>query len=156
MFVIKMNNRINKEVPPSESIRPIFNDKAQKKAMWTYQNKDIVEGYLDPIPQTKNEMIKNMTELYQILRKKNIKLSLAVYPWPQQIENDKVNSVHVKMWKEFCINKCENFINFFPFFFDEKNKTSFLEVYKRYYFWNDVHFNARGNKVIAEKLIEKF
>ena len=60
------------------------------------------------------------------------------------------------MWERFCFNKCKNFLNFFPFFFEEKNKTSFLEVYKKYYYWNDIHFNATGNKVIAEKLIKEF
>ena len=40
--------------------------------------------------------------------------------------------------------------------FDEKEKSSFLEVYKKYYFWNDVHFNAEGNRIIAERLIKEF
>jgi lysophospholipase L1-like esterase len=57
------------------------------------------------------------------------------------------------MWEKFCINKCENFVNLFPFFFDEKNKTSYLDVYKKYYNWNDTHFNKLANKVIANKLI---
>ena len=35
-----------------------------------------------------------MTELYKLLEKNNIKLSLAVYPWPQQLEFDDVNSKH--------------------------------------------------------------
>ena len=81
-------------------------------------------------------------------------MSLAIYPWPQQLLNDNVNSKHVKMWKEFCVSKCENFINFFPFFFDEIKKNSFIEIYKKYYFWNDVHFNIKGNEVIAKKLLK--
>ena len=60
------------------------------------------------------------------------------------------------MWENFCKKKCTKFINFFPFFFDEKRKTSYVDVFKKYYFWNDVHFNAEGNKVIAERLIKEF
>ena len=97
-----------------------------------------------------------MTKLFELLKKNNIKLSLAVYPWPQQIKHDVVESEHVKMWEEFCISKCEKFINFFPFFFKEKKNSSYLEVHKKYYFWNDVHFNKEGNKVIANKLINFF
>ena len=97
-----------------------------------------------------------MTQFHELLVKNNIKMSLAVYPWPQQIEFDKVNSKHVKMWREFCELKCFKFIDFFPFFFNEKEKSSFLEVYKKYYFWNDVHFNAEGNKIIADRLIKDF
>ena len=60
------------------------------------------------------------------------------------------------MWKRFCEKKCYKFIDFFPFFFKEKEETSFLATYKKYYFWNDVHFNIEGNKVIAKKLIQEF
>ena len=66
------------------------------------------------------------------------------------------NSKHVNMWRSFCEKKCTKFINFFPYFFEEKKRTSYLEVYKKYYFWNDVHFNAEGNRVIAEKLLKEF
>ena len=101
-------------------------------------------------------MIKTMEKTFNLLKQNNIKMSLAVYPWPQQLQFDKVNSKPVKMWKKFCENKCENFINFFPVFFKEKEKSSFLEVYKKYYFWNDVHFNKTGNQLIANKLLDIF
>ncbi len=156
MFVIKMNNRLNREVPPLKSDKPIFNDRASKKAMWTYKSDEELNGYQNSVTKTQSEMIYAMTELYKLLEKNNIKLSLAVYPWPQQLEFDDVNSKHVKMWKNFCKKKCFKFINFFPFFFEEKNKTSYLDVFKKYYFWNDVHFNDEGNRVIAERLIKEF
>ena len=155
-YVIKMNQKFNKEVPPLISEVPIFTEKANLKAMWTYQKSDSIPGYEDPISKTENEMVNNMIKLSDLLKKNNIKLSLAVYPWPQQLERDVVNSKHVKKCEEFCITRCEKFINFFPFFFEEKEKTSYLEVYKKYYFWNDTHFNKEGNKVIANRLIAIF
>ena len=97
-----------------------------------------------------------MAKVYELLKKNNIKISLAVYPWPQQLENDTVNSKHVLMWKNFCIDKCEKFINYFPFFFDEMKNADFIKTYKKYYWWNDVHFNKLGSKIIAEKLLEIF
>ncbi len=156
MFVLKMSSRLNKEVPPLKSEKPIFNERASKKAMWTYKSDEELEGYQGPINKTQAEMIYAMTELYKLLNTNNIKLSLAVYPWPQQLEFDDINSKHVEMWKNFCEKKCDKFINFFPFFFEEKIKTSYLDVFKKYYFWNDVHFNAIGNRLIAEKLIKEF
>ena len=156
MFVIKMNNRINKEILPLKSENPNFNDKASLKAKWSYQTTDILDGYDEPISKTQSEMIQTMTTLFELLEKNQIKLSLVVYPWPQQLQYDKRNSKHVEMWKSYCEGKCYKFINFFPYFFDEKEKKSFLEVYKKYYFWNDVHFNAEGNRVIAQKLIKEF
>ena len=38
-------------------------------------------------------MVNHMIDLHKILRKKNIKMSLAVYPWPHQLSYDVVNSV---------------------------------------------------------------
>ena len=156
MFVLKMNSRLNREVPPLKSEKPIFSERAIKKAMWTYKSDEELEGYQGPVAKTQSEMIYAMSELYKLLEENNIKLSLAVYPWPQQLEFDNVNSKHVEMWENFCEKKCAKFINFFPFFFQEKVKTSYLDVFKKYYFWNDVHFNAEGNRVIAEKLIKEF
>ena len=156
MFVIKMNNRLSKELPPSNSENPKFNTKALIKAKWSYQTNDIVAGYDEPISKTQKEMIKTMTKLYDLLEENQIKLSLAVYPWPQQLQYDNRNSIHVKMWKNFCKGKCYKFINFFPYFFNAQEKNSFLEVYKKYYFWNDVHFNNEGNRIIAQKLLKEF
>ena len=101
-------------------------------------------------------MIKTMNQLYDLLKLNNIKLSVAVYPWPQQLLYDTVDSLQVKIWKNFCINKCENFINYFPLFFDKIKETSFIDVYKKHYFFHDVHFNENGNKLIAEHLINNF
>ena len=155
-YVIKMNNRINTEVPPLKSSKPIYTKKANLKAEWTYNSQDNINGYTDPISKTKIEMIKNIEKLYILLKKNNIKMSLAVYPWPQTLENDTVDSQHVKMWEEFCFNKCEKFINFFPFFFNEKKGSSHLNVLKEFYFWNDVHFNKKGNIFLGEKLADVF
>ena len=154
MFVIKMNNRLNKKVPPLNSEKLTFDERTAQKAKWTYQNDDIIEGYDEPVSKTQSEMINSMSMLYDLLEKNNIELSLAVYPWPQQLLNKDFNSKHVRMWKNFCVNKCKNFINYFPFFFEEVEKNSFISVFKKYYFWNDVHFNEEGNKVIANKLIK--
>ena len=156
MFVIKMNNRLNRDLPPINSKNPRFNAKALIKAKWSYQTTDIVTGYDEPISKTQEEMLLTMTKLSELLEKNQIKLSLAVYPWPQQLQYDNRNSKHVKMWRDFCNEKCFKFIDFFPFFFEEMKKTSFLEVYKKYYFWNDVHFNAEGNRIIAQKLLKEF
>ncbi|WP_440919702.1 hypothetical protein [Candidatus Pelagibacter sp.] len=156
MYVIKMNNRINKESPPLKSLKPVYTSKANLKAEWTYNLQDNINGYDEPITKTKKEMINNIEKLYTLLKKNNIKMSLVVYPWPQTLKNDTINSSHVKMWEEFCFNKCEKFINFFPFFFNEKKKSSYLNVVKKFYFWNDVHFNKKGNSILAKKLIEFF
>ncbi len=158
MYVIKKNSQLKDNAKKLEKFSniPLFNKKASIKAEWTYHKTNNHPDYNIGIKESQRVLIKNMEKAYNLLKGKDIKMSLVVYPWPHQIQNDVVNSKHVNMWKEFCYKKCENFVNFFPFFFKEKEKSSFLEVYQKYFFWNDVHFNYSGNKVIAKKLLEIF
>ena len=157
MFVIK-KYKIKKNIHKlnTENEFPSFTDKVNLKAKWTYSKTNIIEGYDIGIDEGHNIMVKHMIDLHKILSKKNIKMSLAVYPWPHQLRYDVVNSVHVNIWQNFCESRCENFINYFPFFFNEVKKTSFLKTYKKYYFNNDPHFNKKGHKALADKLIEIF
>ena len=158
MYVIKKNRQLN--IKDSKKLKksttPSFNKKANYKAEWTFYNHKNHLEYVGTIKEGQKNLINIMSRIYHMLKKNNIKMTIAVYPWPQQLKNDKVDSKHVVMWEEFCKTRCNNFINYFPLFFEEKGENSFLEVYKKYYFWNDVHFNKEGNKIIAKKLIEKF
>ena len=157
MFVIKkykIKKNIYKESNNKEF--PSFTDKVNLKAKWTYSRTNMIKGYDIGINEGHNLMVDHMIDLYKILNKKNIKMSLAVYPWPHQLRYDRVNSIHVNIWKNFCESRCENFIDYFPFFFNEVKKNSFLKTYKKYYFNNDPHFNNEGHRALADKLIEIF
>ena len=156
MFVLKKYKFTKEEKQSDNNENPIFTDKVNLKAKWTYSNKDKIEGYDLGVREGNQIMVNHMEKLYEILSKNNIKLSLAVYPWPHQLENDVVNSIHVKIWQKFCQNKCEKFINYFPIFFEKMNNSSYLETYKKFYFKNDPHFNKMGHKVLAKELIRSF
>ena len=156
MFVLKKYKFTKEEKQLDNNENPIFTDKVNLKAKWTYSKTDKIEGYDLGVKKGNQIMVNHMEKLYEILSKNNIKLSLAVYPWPHQLENDVVNSKHVKIWQEFCQNKCEKFINYFPIFFEKMNNSSYLETYKKYYFKNDPHFNKIGHKVLAKELIKNF
>ena len=93
-----------------------------------------------------------MNDLYYYLNKKNISLSVAVYPHPGQIIYDKKNSKQVKIWEDFCANKCKYFINYFPIFFNELDSDKPKKIIDKYYIKNDIHFNYKGNLLIYKKL----
>ena len=95
---------------------------------------------------------KHLEKLLDLCDKNNIKVALVIYPWPGQILYDKVNSKHVNIWKKFCEQRCENFINLFPLFFDEINQNSKEKVVELFYLKNDVHFNEDAHKKIFEKI----
>ena len=153
MFVIKNLNEVGYSPNNTSKDRPVFHIDALLKSKWTYSNDKIIDGYWSSVESAQKEMVQTMTTLHKLLDERDISLSIVVYPWPQQLENDVEESIHVLMWKEFCEGKCSNFINLFPYFFELKEKNGYLETYKKYYWWNDIHFNKEGNKLIAEKLM---
>ena len=140
-----------------EDIKKIYDKKMNLRAMWTYTNENKIKGYDYGIDQGIEEQIRTMDMIYDYLTDRKIKLSIAVYPWPQTILNDVPYNKHVKIWEEFCKRRCVNFINHYPLFMnindsDEKK----IEIIKKYYQVGDIHFNAEGNKLIAEDFLKKF
>ena len=96
-----------------------------------------------------------MNKLYNLLSEKNIKLSIGVYPWPGQLIHDNANSRQVEIWKDFCIGKCEYFIDNFNIFFKHVDKTSSKNTIEKFYMDRDVHFNKEGNRLLAEQLLSQ-
>ena len=140
-----------------EDIKKIYDKKMNLRAMWTYTNETKIKGYDYGIDQGIEEQIRTMDMIYDYLTDRKIKLSIAVYPWPQTILYDVPYNKHVKIWEEFCKRRCVNFINHYPLFMnindsDEKK----IEIIKKYYQLGDIHFNAEGNKLIAEDFLKKF
>ena len=119
-------------------------------------NEELIDGYISTTKKAQTDMINTMNKIYELLKKNNIKMSVLIYPWPQQLINNVQESNHEKMWSDFCLNKCENFFNLFPIYKQKLENSNFIEVYKKYYFWNDVHFNTKGNRIIAQRLIKEF
>ena len=154
MFVIKKYKFKKSDLSRiNENNLPNFTEKVNLKANWTYSKNDKIDGYDLGINEGHKIMVDQMIKLYQILNINNAKMSLAVYPWPHQLNYDVEKSIHVTIWQDFCKNRCENFINYFPVFFKEMSESSYIETYKKYYFKNDPHFNKYGHKILAHKLI---
>ena len=117
------------------------------RSLWTYSKETpkIKKGI-------ENALI-YMNELHNYLSNRNIPLSIAVYPIPGQILHDVENSKQVKIWREFCDDKCKKFINLFPIFFTEKSDLSNMDIIEKYYIKHDVHFNKEGNEKIFKELL---
>jgi lysophospholipase L1-like esterase len=100
----------------------------------------------------------NMTRLAELLRERNIKFSVGVYPWPDQVMYDTSESVGMTIWRDWCKSQgCTLFINHFQDFFPSdpaaEDNSAILD---KYYIPGDVHFNVDGNKLIAARLISAF
>jgi hypothetical protein len=127
--------------------------KHSERASWTYDPKATgygsmgIEGGIQKAKQ-------QMDRLYKSLLTHGVALSVGVYPWPQQLLYDGENSRQVKIWREWCAGKCKRFFNHFPVFFRYKEKDP--DFVRNLFIRGDIHYNARGNQILADDLIEKY
>ena len=121
-------------------------------AAWT-RNIDSAYSDNEEILNGLKKCLEYMRNLKQLLDKHNIKMTVVVYPWPTQLFFVNQSNLSVKIWKDFCIQeKCYNYIDANQFFFDAIQKSSKIEVIKKYYIHDDTHFNEEGNKKIFEMI----
>ena len=153
MYVLK-KMRTDSEKESKDSIEIIFGESAKRKTFWL--DKDIKKTKINgkSILNIHEETKYYVEQIYDILKERNIKFSLAIYPWPQNLISTRNNTFYRNEWKKFCESKCESFFDFFIEFEKKLKNDTFENVYKKYYFWKDVHFNETGNKLIGEKLIK--
>ena len=151
---IKNNKKTKKKLVSSKKI--IFDESVKRKTSWL--DKDVKKFKINnkTIFEIHNETKSYVNQIYNILNKKNIKFSLAIYPWPQNLSNKKNNFFYTNEWKNFCKNKCNYFFDYFEIFNQHIAEKGYEEVYNKYYIQNDVHFNKIGNILIADKIIETF
>ncbi len=96
-----------------------------------------------------------MTLLWEELQKRNIPLSVVVYPWPAQIAHDTIESKQVVMWRNWCSGKCQSFISVFPAFFAAKQQCP-QDLpgcwYLNEFIFGDEHYNTAGNALVADTI----
>ena len=96
-----------------------------------------------------------MERVAELLRAHNTALSVGVYPWPAQLIFDKEDSLQVQIWKSFCENRCADFYNTFPLFFEALRSSGIDATIAKYYFPGDMHFGREGNALVAETILRK-
>ena len=130
----------------------IFN---HSRAEWTYNyNKKKLNNY--SLKQSNEIMLNSMNSLHDLLKENSIQLSLAVYPWPGTLYFDNENNMHKEFWENFCKKKCKKFYNFMPTFFNKLGNSDFNTFYEEHYIKGDVHYNKKGNSLIAEHFLDEY
>ena len=98
---------------------------------------------------------RKMDDIYQDLKTRNIPISVVVYPWPAQLIYDKVDSRQVQIWRDWCEGKCKRFVTVFPEFFAVRDACPKSQPgcwYVNNWTFGDIHLNANGNKIVADKV----
>src|SRR5262249_39078876 len=121
--------------------------------------RDKTASMKDPSPNYIDTAIEKalhwMSELHELLAQKGIQLSVVVYPWPAQLYHNDSDSLQVALWKSWCKDRCMHFINAFPDFFEYRRRPDF-DWYQYLYIEGDIHFNARGHRIMADKIYKAF
>lgn len=122
------------------------------RSMWTFDD-NVYNEYAEV---GLKEMRLYMNKLLSLLESNNIKLTVAVYPWPDQIYHNDLNSKHVQAWRNWSEEHEVGFINYFPYFIDSESEESRLKVLDKYFFSGDVHWNEKGHQIIAKIFLENY
>jgi hypothetical protein len=99
-----------------------------------------------------NRALRHMQALADLLASRHIPLTLAVYPWPVELQRNIRDSRQVRLWREFCERNCKAFIDIDPDVFAAKDVHA--DWYERYFIFGDVHYSAEGHRLLFRKLKE--
>ncbi len=91
----------------------------------------------------------HLDDPHRLLDRHGIALTLAVYPWPDQIANGDLDSIQVRYWRDWAAKNGVQFVNLFPPFFKGDPK----DVIERDFIRFDPHYNANGHAVVAETFL---
>ena len=120
------------------------------RSKFTHKDWKLIDEKFSPlgIEEGLRKIKANLLEISQILSKNNSELYLLIYPWPAQLAYES-HFDWPKYVQEICIEiDCSGVINAFPDFIEYKNNTKFWQ--KELYLRGDMHFNQKGNFVLAE------
>jgi GDSL-like Lipase/Acylhydrolase family len=88
----------------------------------------------------------NLDKVVALCRQWDCRLTLGVYPWPDNIVAGDRDSVQVTYWRDWARERGVRFVDAFAPFFREPPGTTL----EKYYFAGDVHFNDDGNRLMFE------
>jgi hypothetical protein len=120
-----------------------------RRAIWTIDEASYRE-YGEPGLHLARQ---NMTALAELVERHSISLTIVVYPWPDQIRYDSVESIQVVAWREWARANDASFIDLFPPFFADPDAEAVIAAN---FITGDMHFNERGSQLVARSFLEGF
>jgi lysophospholipase L1-like esterase len=97
---------------------------------------------------------KHMDLLWRLLKHRGIRLSLVVYPWPDQIMNRDLRSKQVQVWQIWAAERSVDFLDLFPEFIQEnQTSTDAVRMLRARFIPGDMHWNEAGHRAVADALL---
>lgn len=111
-------------------------------ALWTV-NKTLYESWGRRGLETASA---NLDKVVSQCAEWNCRITLVVYPWPDQIATGDRDSMQVRYWKDWSARNGVRFVDAFGSFFEGPAE----EAIRQNYIPGDVHFNAAGSRAIFD------
>lgn len=113
---------------------------------WLYPNPKVYQFLPLGIEGGITRSLQNMDALSKLLSQHGIPLTIVVYPWPAQVAHNDHDNRQIDIWKNFCRDRCKDFINLFPVFYREQ--TASPDWYEHLFIPGDIHFSKLGNELV--------
>ncbi len=88
----------------------------------------------------------NLDKLLALCRAWQCRVTLVVYPWPDNVEAGDRDSLQVRHWRDWSAARGVRFVDGFAPFFEKPAQ----ETLRRNYIEGDVHFTPAGNRLVYE------
>jgi len=120
---------------------------------WAYEWPDYRGPFEKHVEEGLRRARGNMDALAKRLKKEKVALTVVVYPWPQQIRRGTRGGRGEMFWKDWCVERGADFVSLYPVFLDQGSSE---EVIVKYYWKDDCHWNAVGQRRVAESLFNEY
>jgi hypothetical protein len=118
-----------------------------RQALWTFDPRFFAEYGREGLANARE----HMGMLAALVRARGIGLTVAVYPWPEQIRHGDLESKQVVVWREWTKAEGAGFIDYFPAFLDERRRPQIL---KEWFIAGDFHWTEAGHAVVAAGFLD--
>jgi hypothetical protein len=118
----------------------------RRAALWTVDHQAYEEYGREGLERARQ----HMDALQELLARHGIGLTVAVYPWPDQVLLGDRDSKQAVYWGVWAASKHAGFLDYFPLFVGVGDPK---QTVRRYFIPGDIHWNAAGHRVIAGPLV---
>ena len=98
--------------------------------------------------------LQNIKKLQQLCLSNQRKLTLVIFPRPEQIRRGAISDSYVKAWTNFCKQEKIPLINLYGYFI-ETDPAQAARVIRSYFIPGDVHWNDQGHQLVSNALLNE-
>ncbi len=133
---------------PGDPLGPWRAVLANDRGNWTFDPK-VYAAYGE---KGMERATRSMDLLSGLARRHGLRLTVVVYPWPNQIAARDRDSSQVRFWRAWAAAHESGFVDLFGEFIDGRDPAV---VIRTYYIEGDCHLNAAGHRLVAATMLRR-